>query len=164
MLQKPGKYGILFRVLTDANVRYVSRMIPYAGKPPNQDAPQLDNSPSGNVTELMQHISGSGLNCLAHNCKAIYSLNWALTFPNLSTSFYCHFITKCLQTLYPITGHKVPYSVLTWYTWWYTVHPLHYPVCQYGTKSLLCIGYQPVIWFGGIIQNDIRSICIVALM
>jgi len=32
MPQKPGKYGLLFRVLSDARKRYVSRMLPYTGK------------------------------------------------------------------------------------------------------------------------------------
>jgi len=38
MPQKPGKYGLLFRVMTDSNTRYVSKMIPYADTHTSQAA------------------------------------------------------------------------------------------------------------------------------
>ena len=37
MPDKPGKYGILFKCLADAEDRYVSRVLPYAGPPPGTE-------------------------------------------------------------------------------------------------------------------------------
>ncbi len=61
MPQKPGKYGLLFRVLTDANVRYVHKMLPYAGKPRNENI-VTRNSAAENVLDLTADIRGSGRN------------------------------------------------------------------------------------------------------
>ena len=61
MPQKPGKYGLLFRVITDVKERYVSRMIPYAGKPRNEQA-VARNTPTENVMDLTAHIRGSARN------------------------------------------------------------------------------------------------------
>ena len=33
MKDKPGKYGLLFQVITDASYTYVLNMIPYTGRP-----------------------------------------------------------------------------------------------------------------------------------
>jgi len=63
MPQKPGKYGILFRVLTDAKYRYVSRMLPYTGKTANTDGSVTQRqSPTSIVMDLCRHILGSGRN------------------------------------------------------------------------------------------------------
>ena len=51
MPQKPGKYGLLFRVITDAQVQYVHKLIPYAGKPQNEDI-QTRNSPTDIINDL----------------------------------------------------------------------------------------------------------------
>ena len=59
MPQKPEKYGLLFRVKTDAKEPYVSKMIPYAGKPRNEQA-VTHNTPTENVMDLTAHIRGSG--------------------------------------------------------------------------------------------------------
>ena len=63
MPQKPGKYGLLFRVLTDANYRYVSRMVPFTGKTASAEgnATERHSSPSI-VMDLCRHIFGSGRN------------------------------------------------------------------------------------------------------
>lgn len=37
MLQKPERHGLLFKVLTDANYHYDSRMLPYTGTPANAE-------------------------------------------------------------------------------------------------------------------------------
>jgi len=58
MPQKPGKYGILFRVITDARARYVSKMIPYAGRCEDKGA----NSSAQIVRQHSEHIRGSGRN------------------------------------------------------------------------------------------------------
>jgi hypothetical protein len=60
MPNKPGKYGILFCVLTDSNARYVSRMIPYTGKA--TDGADTSNSSADIVKALSEHIRGSGRN------------------------------------------------------------------------------------------------------
>jgi len=63
MPQKPGKYGILFRVLTDAKYRYVSRMLPYTGKTANADGSATQRqSPTSIVMDLCRHILGSRRN------------------------------------------------------------------------------------------------------
>ena len=63
MPQKPGKYGILFRVRTDAKYRYVSRMLPYTGKTANADGSATQRqSPTSIVMDLCRHILGSGRN------------------------------------------------------------------------------------------------------
>jgi len=58
MPQKPGKYGILFRVITDARARYLSRMIPYTGRCEDKAA----NSSAQIVRNITEHIRGSGKN------------------------------------------------------------------------------------------------------
>ena len=58
MPNKPGKYGILFRVLTDAKAPYVYKMIPYAGKAEGQE--RSANPSSQHVLDLIQPISNSG--------------------------------------------------------------------------------------------------------
>jgi hypothetical protein len=60
MPQKPGKYGILFRVISDAQARYVSKMIRYVGRIEGQDSNA--NSAAQNVRDLTDHIRGSGRN------------------------------------------------------------------------------------------------------
>lgn len=63
MPQKPGKYGLLFRVLTDATYRYVSRMMPYTGKIANADGRATERqSPTSIVMDLCRHLFGSGRN------------------------------------------------------------------------------------------------------
>jgi hypothetical protein len=61
MPQKPGKYGLLFRVLTDSRERYVSRLLPYTGKATNDNV-QQKQSPASIVLNLCQHLRGSGRN------------------------------------------------------------------------------------------------------
>jgi len=58
---KPGKYGLLLCVLTDASVRYVLNIVPYSGKVPN-----VDRKPRG-IAQRLVHSSahpfkGSGRN------------------------------------------------------------------------------------------------------
>lgn len=63
MPQKPGKYGLLFRVLTDARYRYVSRMLPYTGKTSSAEGNAAERqSPTSIVMDLCKHILGSGRN------------------------------------------------------------------------------------------------------
>jgi Transposase IS4 len=57
MKEKPGKYGILIRMLTDAKTRYIISMEPYAGKTSNQS-----NSAKDVVKRLIKVINNSGRN------------------------------------------------------------------------------------------------------
>ena len=59
MPQKPGKYGLLFHVLTNATHRYVSRMLPYTGKTAAGQNTS-SQSPQTIVKQLCQHLTGSG--------------------------------------------------------------------------------------------------------
>lgn len=62
---KPAKYGILFRVVTDALYRYVHFMKVYAGMPDDAEAAQIaknGNKVANLVKELTQEIWGSSRN------------------------------------------------------------------------------------------------------
>ena len=61
MSQKSGKYGLSFMVITDAQVRYVYKIIPYAGKPRNEEI-QTRNSPTDIVNVLTVDLMGCGRN------------------------------------------------------------------------------------------------------
>ncbi|KAJ4438472.1 hypothetical protein ANN_14417 [Periplaneta americana] len=60
MKDKPGKYDILIRMLTDSKSRYVMSMEPYAGK--NKNAAQQTNSATAVVKRLVHPINNSGRN------------------------------------------------------------------------------------------------------
>ncbi|KAJ4425420.1 hypothetical protein ANN_28035 [Periplaneta americana] len=60
MKDKPGKYGILTRMLRDSKSRYVISMEPYAGK--NKNAAQQTNSATAVVKCLVHPINNSGRN------------------------------------------------------------------------------------------------------
>ena len=67
MPQKPGKYGLLSRVMSDAEFRYIYKTIPYAGVPPGvtpeeQAAHKARNTPYSVVLQLTEDIAGSGRN------------------------------------------------------------------------------------------------------
>ena len=65
MPSKPGKYGVLFRSVADAEFHYIWKLWPYAGKPANpQQAPP--ESSFASVLELVRYMTaelrGSGRN------------------------------------------------------------------------------------------------------
>ena len=62
---KPAKYGILFRVLTDGVYRYVHRMMPYAGAPEDQEAAAAAksmNTVPALVEQLLEDVLNTGRN------------------------------------------------------------------------------------------------------
>ncbi|KAF4527436.1 hypothetical protein B566_EDAN016066 [Ephemera danica] len=59
MKDKPGKYGVIFRMLTDAYTRYVTSIEVYAGK---DERPAEERSPSAVVVRLIDPINNSGRN------------------------------------------------------------------------------------------------------
>ena len=61
MPQKPGKYGILFRVLADAKARYVYRMLPYTGQTDEAEDAE-SGKPKDLVMKLIAGLEGSGRN------------------------------------------------------------------------------------------------------
>ena len=61
MPAKPGKYGILFRVMTDARQRYVARMLAYCGRAHDNDTTERQSA-AAVVMELSRHILGTGRN------------------------------------------------------------------------------------------------------
>lgn len=60
MKDKPGKYGVLIRMLADCSTRYVLRMEVYAGKP--QNSTSISRGPQGIVKRLVDPIKNSGRN------------------------------------------------------------------------------------------------------
>ena len=62
---KPAKYGILFRVLTDGVYRYVHRMMPYAGASEDQEAAAVAksmNTVPALVEQLLEDVLNTGRN------------------------------------------------------------------------------------------------------
>ena len=59
MKEKPGKYGILIRILADAETRYILNMEVYAGK---SNSTREERGPSAIVKRLVKPISNSGRN------------------------------------------------------------------------------------------------------
>ncbi|KAJ4427179.1 hypothetical protein ANN_24795 [Periplaneta americana] len=75
MKDKPGKYGILIRMLTDSKSRYVISMEPYAGK--NKNAAQQTNSATAvanrkHIPQELKEVSG----------RELYSSKFAFSDPN----------------------------------------------------------------------------------
>ena len=71
MKDKPGKYGLLIRVITDSHYRYVLNTIPYSGGPQSQE----DQRPEAEairqvVKDLVQPWMGSGRNI---SCNRLYT-------------------------------------------------------------------------------------------
>ena len=63
MKDKPGKYGLLFHVVTDSYYRYALNIIPYTGRPQSQqDAPQQSGQTKQVVKDLSEPWRGSGRN------------------------------------------------------------------------------------------------------
>ena len=66
MKDKPGKYDLLFRVITDASYRYVLNMIPYTGRPQSQQGEQQE---AGQIKQIVKSLverwrgSGSNISC-----------------------------------------------------------------------------------------------------
>ncbi|KAJ4426216.1 hypothetical protein ANN_27027 [Periplaneta americana] len=60
MKVKPGKYGVLIRILADCKERYVLRMEVYAGK--TEDSTPESRSPKSIVKRLATPLKGSGRN------------------------------------------------------------------------------------------------------
>ena len=53
MKDKPGKYGLLFRVVTDANYCYALNSVPYAGKPQSQ---QEERPEAGAIKKVVKDL------------------------------------------------------------------------------------------------------------
>ena len=71
MKDKPGKYGLLFWVITDANYRYVLNSIPYAGKPQSQQEERPEAGAIKKVVkDLVEPWRGSGRNI---SCDRLYT-------------------------------------------------------------------------------------------
>ncbi|XP_069694029.1 piggyBac transposable element-derived protein 3-like isoform X1 [Periplaneta americana] len=60
MKEKPGKYGVLIRILADCKERYVLRMEVYAGK--TEDSTPESRHPKSIVKRLAMPLKGSGRN------------------------------------------------------------------------------------------------------
>ncbi|KAJ4429761.1 hypothetical protein ANN_21965 [Periplaneta americana] len=60
MKEKPGKYGVLIRILADCKERYVLRMEVYAGK--TEDSTPESRGPKSIVKRLATPLKGSGRN------------------------------------------------------------------------------------------------------
>ena len=73
---KPGKYGILFRMLTDANFRYVLKMEPYVGKDENRSVEE--KRVINIVKRLVHQYRGSESNVTTD--RYYTSRVWILTF------------------------------------------------------------------------------------
>ena len=58
---KPGKYGLLLRMMTDASSRYVLNIIPYAGRPKTGDR-ELPGAAQRIVHQLVAPYKGTGRN------------------------------------------------------------------------------------------------------
>lgn len=59
MKDKPGKYGILIRMLSDAHTRYILKMEVYAGK---DERPAEERSAKAVVRRLVKPLEGTGRN------------------------------------------------------------------------------------------------------
>ncbi|KAJ4437268.1 hypothetical protein ANN_17405 [Periplaneta americana] len=59
MKDKPGKYGILIRMLSDAHTRYILKMEVYAGK---DERPAEERSVKAVVRHLVKPLEGTGRN------------------------------------------------------------------------------------------------------
>ena len=71
MKDKPGKYGLLFRVVTDAYYRCALNIIPHTGRPQSQqDAPQQSGQIKQVVKDLLEPWRGSGRNV---SCDRLYT-------------------------------------------------------------------------------------------
>ena len=71
MKDKPGKYGLLFRVIIDASYRYVLNMIPYTGRPQSQQGEQQEAGQIIQIVKsLMEPWRGSGRNI---SCDRLYT-------------------------------------------------------------------------------------------
>ena len=71
MKDKPGKYGFLLRVVTDAYYRHALNIIPYTGRPQSQqDAPQQSDQIKQVVKDLLEPWRGSGRNV---SCNRLYT-------------------------------------------------------------------------------------------
>ncbi|KAF4519246.1 hypothetical protein B566_EDAN002134 [Ephemera danica] len=57
--EKPGKYGLIYRMLSDALHHYILKLEPYAGK---DHRPPAERSPSAIVKRLVEPVEGSGRN------------------------------------------------------------------------------------------------------
>ena len=71
MKDKPGEYGLLFRVITDASYHYVLNMIPYTGRSQSQQGEQQE---AGQIKQIVKSLvepwRGSGRNI---SCDRLYT-------------------------------------------------------------------------------------------
>ena len=71
MKDKPGKYGLLFRVITDAVYHYVLNVSPYTGRPQSQQSEQQEAGQiKQTVKSLVEPWRGSGRNI---SCDRLYT-------------------------------------------------------------------------------------------